>query len=66
MWQVFVVVNPPTRAFLLSWAISKRRHEAVTCTLRLKKAHWTENENFDEVKYQEVIDFIREEIDRGT
>lgn len=40
MWQVFLVVNPPTRGFLLSGEVSSDRYAAVTCTLRMKKAHY--------------------------
>ena len=37
VWQVFFVVNPPTRGFLLLWVVSTLRCEAVSCALRLKK-----------------------------
>lgn len=40
MWQVFLVVNPSTRGFLLSGEVSSDRYAAVTCTPRMKKAQW--------------------------
>jgi hypothetical protein len=36
--QVFLVVNPSTRGFLLSGAFPVGWYEAVTCTFRMEKA----------------------------
>ncbi|MEU2947700.1 hypothetical protein ABZ617_16880 [Nocardiopsis alba] len=37
-----------------------------TGNINLDPNHWIEDENFDEVKYQDVIDFIRQEISGGV
>ena len=40
MGQVFLVVNPSTRGFLLSGVVPGSWYEAVTCIFRMKKAQW--------------------------
>ena len=40
MGQVFLVVNPSTRGFLLSGVVPGSWYEAVTCIFRMKKAQF--------------------------